>query len=109
MNKTFKSVWNCVRQCYVAVDENKSTQRNSGKLIKTVAVGSMLAMTGALSLSQATAADLTIDELKTAITNNTSDTDYIFSDTLNNAGADNKSVLVIGEEPSGNNPTMFFL
>lgn len=109
MNKTFKSVWNCVRQCYVAVDENKSTQRNSGKLIKTVAVGSMLAMTGALSLSQATAADLTIDELKTAITNNTSGTDYIFSDTLNNAGADNKSVLVIGEEPSEPNSNTNYL
>ena len=58
MNKTFKSVWNRVRQSYVAVDENKSVQRNSGKTVKAVAIGSVLALTGAFSLSQAAAAEV---------------------------------------------------
>ena len=72
MNKTFKSVWNRVRQSYVAVDENKSAQRNSGKTGKSVAIGSVLALSGALSLSQAAATEVSIDELKTAIENYTS-------------------------------------
>ena len=101
MNKTFKSVWNRVRQSYVAVDENKSVQRNSGKTVKAVAIGSVLALTGAFSLSQAAAAEVSIDELKTAIENYTSGAaSYDFSDTLNNAGTDNKTILVIGTEPT---------
>ena len=109
MNKTFKSVWNRVRQSYVAVDENKSVQRNSGKTVKTVAIGSVLALCGALSLSQAAAAEVSIDQLKTAIENYTSGSDYIFSDTLNNTGTDNKTVLVIGTEPTEQDPNANYL
>ena len=95
MNKTFKSVWNRVRQSYVAVDENKSAQRNSGKTVKSVAIGSVLALSGALSLSQAAATEVSIDELKTAIENYTSGAaSYDFSDTLNNAGDANKTILL---------------
>ena len=110
MNKTFKSVWNRVRQCYVAVDENKSAQRNSGNTVKTVMIGSVLAISGALSLPQATAAEISIDQLKTAIENYTSGAaSYDFSDTLNNAGDDNKTVLVIGTEPTEVNPNANYL
>lgn len=109
MNKAFKSVWNRVRQCYVAVDENKSTQRNSGKMVKTITLGSMLVIGGVLSLPNATAADVTIDELKTAIEGATGASRYEFSDTLNNAGTGNKSVLVIGTEPTEQNPDTNYL
>lgn len=110
MNKTFKSVWNRVRQSYVAVDENKSAQRNSGKTVKSVAIGSVLALSGALSLSQAAATEVSIDELKTAIENYTSGAaSYDFSDTLNNAGDANKTILVIGTEPAELNPNANYL
>ena len=101
MNKTFKSVWSCVRQCYVAVDENKSTQRNSGKLIKTVAVSSMLAIGSVVSLSAAMAEEITFEALKNFIDSNPTATEYDRGqDTLNN-GSD-KSVLIIGKTPTEN-------
>lgn len=64
-NKTFKTVWNCARRCYVAVNEKKNNAvKSSGKALLTAAVLGM-------PFVAAQAGEMTINPDKTVVVEGT--------------------------------------